>query len=166
MKEVNKIKEVFFEWEADSRYYEKKSAAYFRAITVLAFLISLLLFFLKEIILIVLVWIIYFVAYVRAVVPPIKTKYRLDKFGLGYYGGHVAYKQMALFSVVDKKHGQLIRIITNFSGLELNLVLPSNPTQSESVITFFKERVPFMAQIPKNEVEKLADFLLRITGLG
>ncbi|OGK66482.1 hypothetical protein A2262_01065 [Candidatus Roizmanbacteria bacterium RIFOXYA2_FULL_41_8] len=70
MKDTTKDRAVFLEWEADSRYYERKPSSYFRAITVLAFLISLLLFFIKEILLIILVWIVYFVVYVRAVVPP------------------------------------------------------------------------------------------------
>ena len=166
MKDITKDKAVFLEWEVDSRYYEKKPGSYFRAITVLAFLIRLLLFFIKEILLIVLVWIVYFVVYVRAVVPPVKTKYRLDRFGLGYYGGYVTYKQMALFSILHKKHSQLIRIITNLPGLELNLVLPSDPHKQEAIIGLFKEKVPFVEQIPKTEVEKLAEFLLRITGLG
>src|SRR3989339_809628 len=123
MKDTTKDRAVFLEWEADSRYYERKPSSYF-----------------------------------RAVVPPVKTKYRLDRFGLGYYGGYVTYKQMALFSILHKKHGQLIRIITNLPGLELNLVLPSDPHKQEAIIGLFKEKVPFVEQIPKNEVEKLAEF--------
>lgn len=166
MNETNKAKEIFFRWEADSRYFEKKPISYFQATTILAVLISFLLFFLKEGLLIVLVWIIYFVVYVRAVIPPVKTRYGLDKFGLRYYGGYLALKNMAAFSLIKKNHGQLLQIITQPSGYEYSVLLPTDKNEAENIIDFLKEKVPFVEQFPKSEVEKLTQFLNRLTGLG
>lgn len=162
----NKNKEVFFQWEASSRYFEKKPKSYFRAIIVLSILISLILFFIKEPILIGLVWVIFFVVYAKATVPPLTVRYSLDKFGFGYIGGYLSYPQIILFSVENKSNGSFLRIITNEAGREVNIGLPQNSQKQTEIIGFLKNKVPFVEKLPKTETEKIADYLIKITGLG
>lgn len=165
MNTENLVLENGFQWEADSRYFEKKPASYFRAITVLAILINLLLFFFKEVLLIILVWLVYFVVYVRSIVPPVKTKYKLDRFGITYYAGHIAYKQIAAFCVIKRKKGLVLRLVLQPSQLQYDLVLPTETQQSKQVIAFLKEKTPYLEELPKTEIEKLGGFLGKITGL-
>lgn len=167
MKESANNKAVFFEWVADSRYYEKKPDSYFRAIIVLAVLVSLLLFFLKEHLLIFLVWVICFVVYVRAVVPPPPTKYTLSKFGLQFFNYYLYYQNIAVFSVIKKPKKNLLRIFTKMpEASEFNLVLPEDSVTANHIIEFLKDKTPYVETIPKNEIEKLADWLGRITGFS
>ena len=166
MNKENLAVENGFEWEADSRYFEKKPSAYYRAIIVLSILISLLLFFFKETLLIILVWLVFFVVYVRSIVPPVKTKYQLNNFGITYFAGHLAYKQIEAFSLVKKKHGLILRVVLQFTGLQYDLVLPNNQEQAKQIIDLLKQKIPYFEELPKTEIEKISDFLGKITGLG
>jgi len=154
------------EWVADSRYFEEKPPSYFRAIIILAVLSSFLLFFLGEILMIFLVWVLFFVVYVRATVPPPKIKYSIGKFGIRFYDYYLNYQLIAAFSVVKKRKGELLRIITHQNeAAEYNIVLPEDKNQQAKIIEFLKERVPYLEKIPKSEIEKIADFLGRFSGL-
>ncbi len=166
MSELNNKDRGVIKWEAPSRYFEKKPPSYFRAITVLAMLISVLLFFFKEGLLIFLVWVIFFVAYVRAAVSPISTEYSLDKFGLSYFGGRLSYDKMTFFSVVKKNEGRVIRIFSHFLASELCLVMPKEEKLANYIIKHLKQRVPFMEKTPKTEVEKFGEFLSRAAGFS
>jgi hypothetical protein len=155
------------EWMSDSRYFEPKSAHYFRAVTILAILSSLLLYFLGERLMIFLVWILFFVVYVRATVPPPKVKYSMGKFGIRLFDYYLNYQLIAAFSVVKKQNGTLLRLITHQNPpVEYSLVLPEDKEQQTKIIEFLKDRVPYLETFPKSEVEKLADFLGRVSGLA
>jgi len=166
MNKANEAKENDYVWEADSRYFEKKPKHYFRAITVLAFLISLLLFFLREILLIILVWLVFFVAYVRSIIEPVKTKYQINTFGVNYYGGLISFKQIAAFSVLFRKQSSVLRIITQPTGLQYDLVLPKDKRLSEEIVKFLKQKAPFLDELPESGIEKISRFLGKVTGLG
>lgn len=166
MSKVNNHKQASFYWEAESRYYEKKPPSYFRAIILLTVLITILLLFLKEGVLIFLVWVVFFVVYARAVVPPGKTKYKLDKFGLSYYGGRLGFEQISYFSLVKKNNDRvIIRLFSVPLATELSVVLPEEKALLEQVVNVFEDNVPFVDNPPKTEIEKIASFLSKVTGL-
>jgi|GEM_PF-1426667 len=155
------------EWVADSRYFEEKPGSYFRAITVLAVLSSILLYFLGELLMIFLVWVLFFVVYVRSTVSPPKIKYSLGKFGIHFYDYHLNYQSISAFSVVKKRRGELLRLIAQQNApAEYNIVLPDDKEQQAIIIEYLKERVPYLERIPKSEVEKIAEALGRISGLA
>ena len=161
----DKNKEVFLNWQADSRYFEKKPKSYFRALVVFSVLMSLVLYFIKEPLLLVLVWILYFVVYVRSTIAPLKIKYSLDRFGISYSGFYLNYSNIALFSLVDKNNGSYLRIILK-NNTEMNIVLPTGKQEIEEVVEFLKNKVPFVAEMPKTEIEKIGDYLTKLTGLN
>lgn len=166
MNKINQAEEFVLEWQSDSRYFEKRPALYFRAITVLAVLISLLLFFLKEILLIILVWLVFFVVYMRSIVPPVKTKYELNRFGINFFGGLIPYKQIAVFTVLPKKKTSVLRLVLQPEGLQHDLVLTQDEQQNQKIITFLKQKAPFLESLPENGIERFSRLLGRLTGLG
>lgn len=160
-------KTVFQEWSAPSRYFEKKPAHYFRATVILTILSSVLLYYLGERLLIFLAWIIFFVVYVRAVVEPPEIKFILGRFGLHFFDFYLKYEDMSYFGVVKKPHGQILRIFGRLQGgTEYNVVLPTNDKDREQIVHILKERVPYLERIPKTEIERIADWLSRLTGLS
>lgn len=166
MNQLSKAKENVFVWVSDSRYFEKKPRVYFRAITVLALLISLLLFFLKETLLIILVWLVYFVVYVRSVIEPAKTKYQITEYGINYYGGLITFKQIIAFSIITKKYDQILRIVLQPDGRQYDLVLPKDPKHIKQIVHFLNQKALFLEELPQSGVEKLGRFLGRLTGLS
>lgn len=156
---------VFFEWEAPMRYFEEKPPSYFKAVVSIAVLVSLLLFFLKEFLLLMVVWVIVFVAYVKALVPPLHIRYKLTKFGIQFYTTTINYKNIHAFSLIKRPQAQLLRFIM-YGGLEWTALLPSDKHQGDEIISFLKERVPFLEHIPETEIDKMANWLKRVIGLG
>lgn len=166
MNKANQARENGLEWEADARYFEARPKQYYRAITILTLLISLLLFFLKEVLLIVLTWLVYFVVYARSMVAPGKTKYQLGRFGVSYYGGLLPYKQIAAFTVLAKKQGFVLRVVTQPAGIQYDFVLPKDQTTNKKIIELLKQKAPFLEELPQTGIEKISRFLNKITGLG
>lgn len=158
---------VFSEWEAPIRYFEKKPAGYFKALVALGVLLSLLFYFLSETLLIVLVWMVVFVAYVKATVPPPSTLFKLTKFGIQFFETNVPYTSISGFTVVKKKEGELLRIFTSLpAAAEFFIVLPADQPQKAGIVEFLKEKAPYIEKIPRTDIEKIASFLERVTGFG
>lgn len=165
-KEVNSNKTVYFEWQAPVRYYEKKTQTYFRAIVSLGIVLSLLLFFFSEYLLILVVWSAVFVYYMKAAVPPQEAVYKFTKFGLQFYEQTVAFEAMKSFTVTHKPTASVLRIfISSQNPYELHVLLPGSEKKDE-IVAFLEQKVPFVETVPKTDIEKFADWLGSFVGLS
>jgi hypothetical protein len=159
-------KRDFFEWKSTIRYFEKKPNQYFRAVVVLAVVLTLFLYFLNEPLMILLVWLTTFVAVVKAAVPPPGVTYKLSKFGFQFFEKTVPFTVISSFAVANKKTADILYIYLNTTTFsEFNIVLPRDPQVKEAVLEFLKERVPYISDRPISATEKIGAFLGRITGL-
>ena len=160
-------KEVLYEWEAGARYFEKKPSTYFRAIIILGVVLTLLLYFFSQYVLIAVVWVIVFVIYVKEAVPPPKITYQITQFGLQFLNEIHLYRNLTAFTVVKKSAGTLLRLFnTSPRAIELNIVLPKDKNQTDKIVIFLKKKIPYIDKIPLNTIEKFGNTLKRLTGFG
>jgi hypothetical protein len=166
MQNQAKNKGDFFEWSSPIRYFEKKPKQYFRALVVLAVVLTLFLYFLSEPLMIVLVWLTTFVAAVKALVPPPSVSYKLNKFGIQFLEKTVPFSVISSFALQTKKHTEILYIYLNTTTFsEFTIILPNETTTKEEIIEYLKERVPYISERPVSTTEKIGVFLGRITGL-
>lgn len=161
----NSSQEIF-SWVGPMRYFEKRPTSYAKSIIALGVLFSLLAYFFGEPLLVVVVWVSVFVFYVRSMVPPVETEYKISKFGVQMGETIINYKQIHSFSVEGKKNGYVLRFYLAINGQPLFAVLPLGYEQYNEAIRYLKDALPYLDKIPKSDSERFIEWLARITGLG
>ncbi|MFA6005611.1 MAG: hypothetical protein WC775_03970 [Patescibacteria group bacterium] len=159
-------KTVYFEWEAPVRHFEQKTQSYFRAIIALGVLLTLALYFLGEYLLILVVWSVVFVFYVKAAIPPQNALYKLTKFGIQFYQHTIPYEVLRGFTVVHKSTNTLLRIfVSEENSYEMHILLPQGD-EEEKILAFLEEKVPFIEHIPKTNIERFSSWVGSFLGLS
>src|SRR5215213_1318498 len=79
--------QVIFSWKAPLRPYIKRSPNVLRFYFAVTLLISLIVFFLGDRILLLPIWTVLFLFYVLTVTPPQQVEHKITKFGIEAAGG-------------------------------------------------------------------------------
>lgn len=93
--------ELVYEWQAPTRPYKKHSEAFYRNIIVLVALISIILFFSNQIMLMIVVWAIAGLRLMMTWVPPQIENYQITTFGLRIGQELYYWEEMSLFWFTD-----------------------------------------------------------------
>lgn len=153
---------VLLTWEAPVRPFKKRDKEYYTTIAAIAFLIIIILVFLREFILIAVVISFAFVSYVLAAVPPEKTKHQLTNRGVRTAGKLYRWADLSRYWIAEKFDqkmvvvqtmmvfpGQLLLLLGkgNFKDIQkiLNEHLPLDepePTFLDRSATWLSEKVP------------------------
>ncbi|KXK11796.1 MAG: hypothetical protein UZ22_OP11002000242 [Microgenomates bacterium OLB23] len=91
-----------FSWQAPIRPYKKKSQGVLRFYIAIAFLLTLLVYFLGDYILILPIWSTLFVVYVFTVTPPLIVTYRITKFGLDIAGRMYRWESLSHYYLLRR----------------------------------------------------------------
>ena len=95
-------KKKLFYWQAPVRPFKKRNREYFTTIGAIVFLLIVILFFIKEWLLIAVVFSLMFVSYVLATVEPGKTEHTLSTQGIETGGKNYRWQEMERFWFVEK----------------------------------------------------------------
>ncbi|MFH2118497.1 MAG: hypothetical protein ABII10_02055 [Candidatus Paceibacterota bacterium] len=115
---------IVFQWTAPSRPFKKRQRQFFVTVTVIALLVSLILFFSGQFLPIAVVASVLFLMYVLQVVPPQNIEHQLTTFGIKLEDNLYYWQEMGRFWF-DKKFDQLLLNIETlrFPG-RITMVLP------------------------------------------
>jgi hypothetical protein len=115
---------TLFEWRAASRPFKRRNRQFFVTVTVIALLISLILFFSGQFLPIAVVISVVFLFYVLQVIPPHDIDHKISTYGITVDGTLYYWEEMGRFWF-DTKYGQLLFNveILRFPG-RLTVVLP------------------------------------------
>ncbi|OGJ37327.1 MAG: hypothetical protein A2383_01490 [Candidatus Pacebacteria bacterium RIFOXYB1_FULL_39_46] len=115
---------MVFQWSAPSRPFKKHQRQFFVTVTVIALLVSLILFFSGQFLPIAVVISVLFLMYVLQVVPPQDIQHQLTTFGIKLEDNLYYWQEMGRFWF-DKKFDQLLLNIETlrFPG-RITMVLP------------------------------------------
>lgn len=146
------------EWIADSRVYRPRSREYYSSLAVIVLLLSLILFFAGQTLLIFVLLAFLFVSFVLASTKPIPVVNRITTYGIHYQGKLYYWNQLGRFWLRDNHGVMEIHIeAPTFIGNEL-ILLPSNqqspvPVSAEEVAEVLRlylvNEAPPMTQIDR-----------------
>lgn len=125
---------LYLEWLADSRVTTKRTPQYYSSLAVIVLLVSLILFFAGQTLLIFVVWAFLFISYVLSTVKAEDTAHQITSYGIRYRGEKLYYwEQLGRFWVRDNRgHLELhVEAPTHF-GNEL-ILLPANERSPDPV---------------------------------
>lgn len=149
--------ELVYEWQAGSRPYTKHTRQYYLTMGTIVLLLCLILFFAGQILPILVVLSVAFLAYAFSAVPPQQMMYRITTYGIRLEEKLYPWEVMGRFWFEKKKKQKLLFIETAQFPNRLTMVL-ADPTQEEELDNVLSD-VLLHQQPPLTWSEKAAKWL-------
>lgn len=151
-------KMTLLKWKAPSRLFKKRDRVFFQTVIALVFLIGMILFLLKEFLLIGVVLAIAFVGYVLATVPPEEIEHRVTVKGFEIAGTMNRWEEISEFWF-EEKWGQKILVFQRRFGFP-SRIMALLGTQDEKIVKEkINEYLPFRETPEKSWIDSFADWL-------
>lgn len=131
-----------FEWSAPIRPFKKREREYYTTIASIAFLIIVILAFLREFLLIAVVIAFAFVSYVLAAIPPEKVKHQLTSRGIRSADKLYRWGELRRYWITEK-FGQKMVIVQTSMLFPGQLLLLLGGASENHIRKLFNERLPY-----------------------
>jgi hypothetical protein len=155
---MEKDYDVLIEWEAPARVYKKRGKEYFSTIAAIVFLLTVVLFFLREFVLIALVFTFAFFTYVLATVKPEKIKNQLTKKGVKVANKFFFWEELTDFWV-DEKYGYTITHVVMPLRSPGRVILLIDKGKEKEMLKILSDRLVYHEKPIKSWVDRAADWL-------
>jgi len=153
-----KREEVYLEWSSPSRLFKRRDKEYFTNIGAIVFLLSIILVFAREFVLIAAVLSIVFLVYVLSTVPPEEVKHRITNLGIESAGHFYRWEGLSEFWF-EAQWGQTLLVLRPLWQPRVIILLGSqNQTKVRELIS---KNIPFRETPEKSWVENAASWLTR-----
>lgn len=149
---------VLLEWEAPSRPFKKQSQEFYRTVGSLAFLVIVILFFVREFLLIGVIIATLFVMYVLSSVPPEHLKNKITKLGIQTGEHFHKWDEMHNFWL-DERHGQSMLVVRMLIGFPSHLQLMLGDVPFEMVKKILVDHMPVQDKPERTFLDNAADWL-------
>ncbi len=138
-----------FSWVAPMRPYKKQSTGILRFYLAVTLLMTLLVFFFGDRILILPIWSTLFVIYILTVTPPPVAENRITKFGIDIAGRMYRWEDLSHFYFVKRFDYDVLTIMSQQEkGTHLYLVVPDEKIKARLMqilgehLVYLKEPIP------------------------
>lgn len=133
---------ILVKWTAPARPYKKRNREYYTTIASIIFLLAVILFLMKEFLLIGVILSTAFLAYVLASIPPENVTHQLNAKGIFTDQKLYSWDDL-LFYWTTKKWGFDILHIKTQKAFPGYLILILNPQQKDEIIQILKNKLEF-----------------------
>ena len=133
---------VLMVWQAPARLYKTRDKEFYSTLGAIAFLIAVILLFIKEWFAIVLVISIAFLAYVFATIKPEKIEYQLNNRGVTVAGNTYFFNELGRFWF-EEKMNQKILLIERPAAFPYRLTIPLGQADPEKIKQLLAKYLPF-----------------------
>ncbi len=137
--------EVYLEWNSPSRLFKKRDREYFTNIAAIVFLLSIILVFAREFVLIATVLSVVFLIYVLSTVAPEEVKHKITNLGIESAGQFYRWEQLFEFWF-ENQWGQTLLVLRPLLGPRVIILLGSQ--DQNAVREHIAKHIPFR-EIPQ-----------------
>jgi len=161
MEEI-KNPQVIFSWKAPLRPYKKRSRLILRFYLALSLLLSLIVFFFGDKILLLPIWAILFLFYTLTITPPPEVENKITSFGVESAGVIASWENLSYFYFGHRFGFDTLTIVSQPPFFyHLYLTLP-NKEVKQKVFTILTQHLIFQEKPHKSITDKIADFFLKL----
>lgn len=154
--------QIIYSWHAPLRAYKKRSAGVLRFYLALALLLSLIVFFLGDKILVLPIWALMFLFYVLTITPPPNVTNRISKFGVESAGNTYRFEILSHFYFIKRFDYNLLVLVTHAPYLyHMYLVVQDNETKKE-LIELLSEHLVYKEHPDKTIVDKISEWFTKL----
>jgi hypothetical protein len=148
--------EVFASWSSPSRLFKKRDREFFINIFAIVFLLSVILVFVREFVLIATVLSIVFLIYVLSTVPPEEMRHRVTNLGIESGGHFYRWEECADFWF-EEQWGQTMLVLRLFMAPRVIILLGDQP--KDKLREFVAKYIPFREQPDRTWVDNAARWI-------
>lgn len=148
--------QVFAEWSSPARLFKKRDREYFVNIFAIVFLLSVILVFAREFVLIATVFSIVFLIYVLSTVPPEDVAHRITNLGIESAGRFYRWEELADFWF-EEQWGQQMMIIRPFMTTRLIILLGNQ--NKDKIRTYVAKFIPYREEPDRNWMDNAARWI-------
>lgn len=151
--------QVIFSWRAPLRPYKKRSNFIIRFYLSIAFLLSAIMFFFGDKILLVPIWATIFLFYVLTITPPPEVENKITTFGIDAAGVTMRWEFLSHFYFGKRFNFYTLTIVSHAPYFyHAYLVIP-NESIKNKVINILSKHLIYQEKPQKNLTDKIIDFL-------
>lgn len=155
--------QVVFSWKAPLRAYKKRGEHVLRFYLALALLLSLIVFFFGDKILLVPIWALLFLFYVYTITPPPEVENKITKFGVETADTTIRFETLSHFYFHRRFGYDVLTIVTHAPfNFHTYLIIP-NQEVKDRVMAILSEHLVYQEKPHRGLAEKLVDWLTNLT---
>lgn len=155
-KEQTKEQEVYLTWTSPSRLFKRRDKEYFTNIGAIVLLLTIILIFAREFVLVAAVLSVVFLVYVLSTVPPEDVNHRITNLGIESAGHFYRWEQLAEFWF-EAQWGQVTLVLRPFFGPRTIILLGAQ--DKENIRKLIAKHIPFRETPEKSWVDNAASWL-------
>ncbi len=151
--------QVLYSWRAPLRAYKKRSKNVLRFYLAIAFLLTLIIFFLGDRILIVPIWAVLFLFYVLTITPPPDVENKITKFGIETAGITLRWEVLSHFYFTERFGFAILTLVTNPPyNMHAFLITPT-PEIKQQVMRILVEHIVYVDRPQLAFTDRLINWL-------
>lgn len=148
--------ETYAAWSSPSRLFKKRDREFFVNILAIVFLLSVILVFVREFVLIAAVLSIVFLIYVLSTVPPEEVRHRVTNMGIESAGHFYRWEECVDFWF-EEQWSQTTLIVRLYAQPRLIVLLGDQ--KKEKIREFLTQHIPFREEPDHNWVDNAARWI-------
>lgn len=148
--------EVFLAWNSPSRLFKRRDRAYFTNIGAIVFLLTIILVFAREFVLIAAVLSIVFLIYVLSTVPPEEVSHRITNLGIESSGHFYRWEEVIDFWL-EEQWGQNMVVLRPYFSPRVFVLLGNE--KPEKVRDLMAKHIPFRTEPERTWSDNAASWL-------
>lgn len=147
-------------WESPSRPFQKRSREFYRTAGALVFLVSMILVFIGEFLLIGVILATFFVIYTLSTVEPEKIKHKVTNLGVETAGHFHKWEEMYEFWF-DEKAGQKLVVVRMLLGFPSHLQLLLDEMTEDKIKRIFSEKIPYREKPEQTFLDRASSWMVK-----
>jgi hypothetical protein len=162
MNEQEKNPQVLFSWKAPLRPYVKRSKQIMRFYIALTLLLSLIVFFFGDRILLLPLWTLLFIFYVFTVTPPTEITHKISQFGVEITGQTLRWEDLDHFYFF-KRFGYDVLVLVTHAPFPYYayLVVPDSEAKKK-VFNLLSEHIIYQEEPRNSFTDKAIDWFTKL----
>ena len=137
---------VLLEWKALNRPNKEWSKDFYSTVIVLAFLVSVILFFIEGILPVLVVWAVVFMMWSMNRLPSQQTTYAITTWGIKMDGSMTRWEEMSHFWLESRWGSRILRVAT--FKVPWQLVFVINEEDEKKMREILADYVPYNEPVP------------------
>jgi len=151
--------QVVFSWKAPLRAYKKRGKLVLRFFLAVALLLSLIVFFFGDKILLIPIWALLFLFYVLTITPPPEVENKITRFGIETAGITLRWEVLSHFYFRKRFGFHILTIVSHAPYFYHAYLVVPNDNIKNSLITILSEHLIYQEKPQRSFTDKAVDWL-------
>lgn len=151
--------QIIFSWQAPLRPYKKRGKNVLRFYIALALLLSVIVYFFGDRILLIPIWSLLFLFYVLTITPPPIVENKISKFGIETAGVTLRWEVLSHFYFIKRFNYDVVTVVSNGPYyLHSYMVIPDEDIKTK-VMKTLSEHILFQEKPQRTFTDRMIDLL-------